>query len=207
VSVALLQLAESRLGEHRPARQWLRPLMKRAAVALILQLREGELGVLMIRRAEREGDPWSGQMAFPGGRMEPRDDNGLETARRETAEEIGLHLGPAEPCLGRLSELRATPRLLARRGLVISPFVFHLRRRVNFHPNHEVQEVVWVPLEFLLDPDNRGEMTWQRGNLKLRMPCYDYRGRRIWGLSLRMLDELMDLVAGRSTRRSPWRRR
>jgi hypothetical protein len=103
VSVALLQLAESRLGEHRPARQWLRPLMKRAAVALILQLREGELGVLMIRRAEREGDPWSGQMAFPGGRMEPRDDNGLGGAPRDGGGDRPAP-GPGEPCLGRLSD-------------------------------------------------------------------------------------------------------
>lgn len=205
VSVALLQIAETRLGEHRPSRQWLRPLMKRAAVALILQLREGELGVLMIRRADREGDPWSGQMAFPGGRMEPEDANGLAAAVRETEEEIGLHLGAGEPCLGRLSELNATRRAL-RGGLAITPFVFHLKRSVNFHPNYEVQEVVWVPLEFLLDTDNRSEMTWTRGSLSLRMPCYDYEGRRIWGLSLRMLDELMDLVAGRSPKRPPWRR-
>jgi 8-oxo-dGTP pyrophosphatase MutT (NUDIX family) len=205
VSIALLQLAEARLPIHRPARQWLRPIMRRAAVALVLELREGELGVLMIRRAEREGDPWSGQMAFPGGRMETQDVNGLATARRETAEEIGLHLGAEEPCLGRLSELNATRRLL-RGGLVITPYVFHLRRAVNLHLNYEVQEVVWVPLEFLLNPDNRSEMTWQRGSLRLKMPCYDFHGRRIWGLSLRMLDELMDVVDGTSPRRPPWRR-
>lgn len=205
VSVALLQIAETRLSEHKPARQWLRPLMKRSAVALILQLREGELGVLMIRRADREGDPWSGQMAFPGGRREPSDENGRATARRETEEEIGLHLGAMEPCLGRLSELNATLRVL-RRGLVITPYVFHLQRSVNFHPNYEVAEVVWVPLEFLLDTDNRTEMTWTRGKLSLRMPCYNFEGHRIWGLSLRMLDELMDLVEGESPQRPRWRR-
>lgn len=205
VSLALLQLAETRLSEHKPGRQWLRPLMKRAAVALILQLRKGELGILMIRRAAREGDPWSGQMAFPGGRKERQDRNGLATAKRETEEEIGLHLGATEPCIGRLSELNAT-RLALRAGLVITPYVFHLRRSVNFHSNHEVDEVVWVPLEFLLDTDNRSEMTWTRGSVSLRMPCYDFQGRRIWGLSLRMLDELMDLVAGESPQRPPWRR-
>ena len=179
--------------------------MKRASVALILQLRAGELGVLMIRRAEHEGDPWSGQMAFPGGRVEPDDVNGLATARRETEEEIGLHLGAEEPCLGRLSELNAVNRRF-RGGLVISPYVFHLQRSVNFHPNQEVAEVVWVPLEFLLDTDNRQQMVWDRGGVKLRLPCYFYEGRRIWGLSLRMLDELMDLVAGKSPQRPQWRR-
>lgn len=159
----------------------------------------------MIKRAEREGDRWSGQMAFPGGRMEAEDRNGLATAKRETEEEIGLHLGAGEPCIGRLSELNATYRVL-RGGLAISPYVFHLKRAVNFHPNYEVEEVVWVPLEFLLDTDNRKEMTWTRGAVSLNMPCYDFEGRRIWGLSLRMLDELMDLVAGESPQRPPWRR-
>ena len=199
-------MTESALATHRPARKWLKALGPRAAVALILQLREGQLGVLMIRRSEREGDPWSGQMAFPSGRMEPEDSNGLETARRETEEEIGLHLGVQEPCLGRLSELSARRRLISSR-LVVSPYVFHLQRSVNFHPDPgEVAEVVWVPLEFLLDGANREEMTWDRGSVKLRLPCYFYEGRRIWGMSLAMLDELMDLVAGESDERPVWRR-
>ena len=205
MSVSLLQMAESALARHRPARKWLKGLHRRASVALILQLREGELGVLMIRRAEREGDPWSGQMAFPGGRLEPGDANALAAARRETEEEIGLRLGAGEPCLGRLSELDAVHRRF-RGGLVISPYVFHLQRAVNFHPNYEVAEVVWVPLEFLLDTDNRREMVWQRGNDKVRLPCYVYAQRRIWGLSLSMLDELMNLVAGESPQRPRWRR-
>ena len=176
--------------------------MRRAAVALILQLREGELGVLMIRRADSEGDPWSGHMAFPGGRLEPDDEHGLAAAKRETEEEIGLHLGTQEPCIGRLSDLNAVNRRF-RGGLIISPYVFHLKRSVNFHPNYEVAEVVWVPLEFLLEKSNREEMLWERGHLKLRMPCYFFEGRRIWGLSLRMLDELLDIVEGRSRRGGP----
>ena len=205
MSVSLLQTAESALARHRPARKWFKGLRGRASVALILQLREGALGVLMIRRAEREGDPWSGQMAFPGGRLEPGDANALAAARRETQEEIGLCLGAGAPCLGRLSELNAVNRRL-RGSLVISPYVFHLQRAVTFHPNHEVAEVLWVPLAFLLNADNREEMLWQRGQDTLRLPCYIYARRRIWGLSLSMLDELMNLVAGESPRRPRWRR-
>lgn len=205
MSVALLQIAEAGLASHRPARKWFKGLMRRAAVALILQLREGELGVLMIRRADSEGDPWSGHMAFPGGRLEPTDEHGLAAAKRETEEEIGLHLGTQEPCIGRLSDLNAVNRRF-RGGLIISPYVFHLKRSVNFHPNYEVAEVVWVPLEFLLDAANREEMLWERGRLKLRMPCYFYEGRRIWGLSLRMLDELLDIVDGKTRRGGPRQR-
>ena len=178
--------------------------MKRCAVALVLQVREGELCVLMIRRAERPGDPWSGQMAFPGGRRERVDANGFATAVRETDEEVGLVLAPDE-CVGRLSEVNARSRVRGL-GMAVTPFVFRLRRAVTPTPNHEVAEVVWVPLEFLLDTDNRETMVWERQPVALTLPCYFYAGRRIWGLSLGMLDELMDLVTGADPGRAPWRR-
>ena len=63
------------------------------------------------------------------------------------------------------------------------------------------------PLEFLLDSDNREQMTWDYRGMKISMPCYKYGGRTIWGLSLMMLDELMDLVEGKNPARPRWRRR
>ena len=78
---------------------------------------------------------------------------------------------------------------------------------VEFTPNYEVAEVVWVPLEFLLDTDNREKMTWEFKGIKIPMPCYRYGGRCIWGLSLMMLDELMDLIEGGDNPLRPrWRR-
>ena len=204
MSVPLLQLIETRLAGHRPSRKLLRPLMKRSAVAMILQVREGELNILMIKRAERKGDPWSGHMAFPGGRMDREDRNGFAAAVRETEEEVGLQLGPGDRCLGRLSDLNARPHKGAF-GMAVSPFVFHLEREVRFVPNYEVAEVVWVPLEFLLDTDNREQMVWERTGVRMPLPCYFYEGRRIWGLSLAMLDELMDLVEGSNPNRPHWR--
>jgi len=205
VSVSLLQLIETRLGVHTPGKKLLRRLMKRSAVAMILQVREGQLHILMIRRAEREGDPWSGHMAFPGGRMDRTDANGYEVAVRETEEEIGILLAEKGECIGRLSELFARPRR-GMLGMAVSPFVFRLDREVAFTPNHEVAEVVWVPLEFLSDPGNRDEMIWNFGGARMPVPCYYYEGRCIWGLSLMMLDELLDLVMGTSSRPSFWRR-
>jgi hypothetical protein len=91
--------------------------------------------------------------------------------------------------------------------MAVTPFVFRLEREVTFTPNEEVAEVVWVPLEFLLDTDNRETMEWKYKGVKIPMPCYFYQGRCIWGLSLMMLDELMDLVEGKNPRRPRWRRR
>ncbi len=206
MSVSLLQLIENRLGDHKPGKARLRRLKTRSAVAMILQVRDGELQILMIKRAERMGDPWSGHMAFPGGRMDKSDANGYAVAVRETAEEVGLSLGPEDECIGRLSELNAKPQR-GSFGMAVSPFVFRLDREVIFTPNYEVAEVVWVPLEFLTDEDNREEMIWEYKGEKIPVPCYMYEGRCIWGLSLMMLDELLDLVAGRKPRPLRWRRR
>lgn len=183
----------------------LRRWMKRSAVALVLRVREGELHILMIKRAEREGDPWSGHMAFPGGRMDPGDANGFSVATRETWEEVGLRLDDSE-CIGRLSDLSARPRRGAF-GLAVTPFVFRLDYDPEFELNYEVAEVVWVPLEFLLDSANREQMIWRRKRLAMHLPCYMYGEYRIWGLSLMMLDELMDLVENTRERRRSWRRR
>jgi 8-oxo-dGTP pyrophosphatase MutT (NUDIX family) len=205
VSVPLLQLIETRLGDHTPDKKMLRRLMKRSAVAMILQVREGELHILMIKRAEREGDPWSGHMAFPGGRMDSADAHGYAVAVRETEEEVGLFLGEEDQCIGRLSDLHARPHR-GPFGLAVSPFVFRLDREVTFTPNYEVAEVIWVPLAFLLDEDNQQELVWTYRGVQVPMPCYWYKGRCIWGLSLMMLGELMDLIEGGNARQAKWRR-
>ncbi len=204
MSVALLQLIETRLEAHSPRRKRLRRFRKRSAVAMILQVRDGELHILMIKRAERAGDPWSGHMAFPGGRMDRTDANGFAVALRETEEEVGLSITEDDRCIGRLSEITASPH--RGLGLVVTPFVFRLEREVSFRLNHEVAEVIWVPLEFLMDEDNREQMVWEYRGAKFNMPCYRYQGRRIWGLSLMMLGELMDLIVGARPRRVIWRR-
>ncbi len=173
---------------------------------MILQQRADGVHILMIKRAERQGDPWSGHMAFPGGRMDKTDANGFAVAVRETQEEVGLILGAQDVCLGRLSDINARPHRGAL-GMAVSPFVFHLQRQVEFTPNYEVAEVLWVPLAFLLDAHNREQMIWEYRGVSLPMPCYHFNGRCIWGLSLMMLDELMDVVEGRHAGRPKWRRR
>lgn len=193
---------EQILARHTPRRKLVRPLLKRSAVALILRQDEGPVELLMIKRADRAGDPWSGHMAFPGGRMDPDDRHGFDVAVRETEEEIGLSLGPQDPCIGRLSEIMTHPQL-RRRPMVVTPYVFRLDRHVQFQPNHEVAEVVWVPLPFMLDEGNRERMEWLRGSVKIPLPCYMYQGRRIWGLSLMMLDELIQMINDRPIRTIP----
>ena len=124
-----LDLASQLLDAHRPRRKLMRRVWARSAVALFLhQCPQEGLSVLMIRRADREGDPWSGHMAFPGGRKDKADRNTLATALRETEEEVGLQAEGVARLLGRLSDVAAHGRL--RHGpMVVTPYVFGLPER------------------------------------------------------------------------------
>ena len=168
---------------------------RRAAVATILRSSPaGEAEVLLIRRAERAGDPWSGHMAFPGGHQESTDPDLLATAVRETLEEIGLDLREHE-YLGQLDELPATIRGM-RVGISIAPHVFALRGDPALRPNYEVAEIVWAEL----GPMARGELDsfkeWQyQGGELQRAPAFGVGGHVVWGLTHRMLLSLFELLA------------
>ena len=167
----------------------------RAAVALVLR-DAGPAGIelLFIRRAEHEKDPWSGHMGFPGGRAEPGD-AGLEgTAVRETLEETGLDLaGDGEP-LGALDEVKALARGRPV-DLVITPFVFRLRRRLDGAPSHEVVSLHWLPLGRLLAPETRSTLQYQYEETILDLPCLRIDGLVIWGLTYRMFENLRVVLA------------
>lgn len=187
-----LQDLQSVMSSHRPSTKWYRYFVNRSAVALIVRKTE-RLEVLMIKRADREGDPWSGHMAFPGGRMDKTDRHGLAVATRETWEEIGLADHHYSDCLGRLSDITSRPHK-GIKPMVISPYVFSIDCVPTLKLNHEVADVLWVPLDFLADTANRESMEWTMKKMTLTLPCYFYEQQRIWGLSLLMLDELIKLT-------------
>ena len=182
---------EQQLARYRPRRSLLRVMARRSAVALILQQRGEQTYLLMIQRAERVGDPWSGHMAFPGGHMERSDRHGRAAAARETAEEIGLDLSDV-PCIGRLSDVMARPKM--PRPMIVSPYVFRLDEEVDFVLNYEVADTVWIPVSYFLDSTNREQMKWMYRGVSIDLPCYFYQGKRVWGLSLSMLDELLKII-------------
>lgn len=164
----------------------------RAAVAAVLDA-GGHL--LFIRRSECEGDPWSGHMAFPGGRVDPVDSSLRAAAERETAEEVGLDLSGRGRLLGALDEVGSPVRTGPAR-LVISPFVYALDARVELCPNHEVASVHWLSLDRLAAGEGRGsfELSWQ--GERWEMPRVDIDGVRIWGLTLYMLDDMLARIGG-----------
>ena len=119
-----------------------------AAVAMVLRRGADGLEALFIERATREGDPWSGQMAFPGGRWEETDSDLVETAQRETLEELSVDLS-ASQCIGYLGDLRG----MSRRTMAISGYIFDWDGPApDLRPNVEVAAALWLPLRALRDP-------------------------------------------------------
>ncbi len=173
---------------------------RNAAVALVLRGPPGiadppvrRCEVLAIRRSESPRDPWSGQMALPGGSLEPADEGLLAAAVRETREETELPLDAGRDVLGRIETMRPLgPRLPA---ISIWPFVFRTAASaVARVASPEVASVYWFPVRELADPERRGSHTWREGGLVRRFPCIEVEGRVIWGLTYRILTRFLEVV-------------
>jgi 8-oxo-dGTP pyrophosphatase MutT (NUDIX family) len=183
-----LGLADVRriLADHRP--RILTPTAKHAAVAAVLHESSAGPELLFIERAEHPLDPWSGHMAFPGGRVDPGDASPRHAAERETLEEVGLDLAGAE-LLGRLDDVEGAPP--GFHSLVVSAFVYHLERRVPPTLNYEVRDALWVPMPALVDPDRRVPFYWPREQRETHYPgiLVGHPDRHIvWGLTYRFLE-------------------
>jgi 8-oxo-dGTP pyrophosphatase MutT (NUDIX family) len=181
-----------RLHARLPARD-VRPPddgRRRAAVAALIHDDAAGPRVLLMKRAERSGDPWSGHISLPGGGYHAPDPDLLATAIRETREELGIdlaateHLGP----LPVLSPLSSGPN-----GVEVTPFVFASRARLATHPGPEALSAFWLPLE--LAASGALDSTYTYPGTDRTFPSWVYEGHTIWGLTWRILGDL--LVAAR----------
>ena len=180
------------LDERTPFADERGPSIDEAAV--LLALRPGDpFELLLIERAEKEGDPWSGHMALPGGRREPHDPDLLATALRETREETGL-IVPRDEVLGRLDELGPSASR-HRFKLVITPFVATVEDDARVRPApDEVETALWVPLTRLASDEAVDEVLIQLEGEEFRLPAINYDDYIIWGLTHRILTGFMDIA-------------
>lgn len=161
-----------------------------AAVALILRYRSS-LEVLFIQRAVYPEDPWSGDLGFPGGKIEADDASPRRAAERETMEEIGTDLATAR-YLGRLGEVVG-----AHLPVRVSCFVYALEHPVALKLQNEVSCAFWVPVETLLDPERHVEIPVQWGEERLLRPAIRVLepGKTVlWGLTYRMVRQFLALL-------------
>lgn len=189
-----LDTFRAQLAAHEPQRLAVEPGTRvTAAVAVVLAGPPEDLSICFIRRAEHPQDPWSGQMALPGGRRDPEDPDQRAAAIRESREEVGLHLDAAE-WLGELHHIE-----LRRRGLdvdgILSPFVFHTGSDPPpLTPNYEVAAARWIPVRELWDLRNTTTYTWEGHGQRLQFPGIRTAPGTIWGLTYRVLLSLAEVV-------------
>lgn len=169
------------------------PSPMQAAVAMILAEGESELDVCFIRRAERQGDPWSGQVAFPGGRASGTDNSANAVAERETFEEIGLDL------VGQRLIAPLPVREIQRQHLdVLSPFIYFVdsptRETAFVREAHEVASVFWVPISHLFDSTTATELDYPLGGSTQTFSGIRFGEHVIWGLTLRILESFADIM-------------
>ncbi len=155
----------------------------RAAVAVLLRRLGEGFEVLLVKRASNPSDPWSGDMAFPGGRRRPLDGSLLETALRETLEETGIDLrgcrllGVLDPVASEIAP-----------EVVVQPFIFLCEDRPRVELSCELCSYMWIPLERL--KRSRG-MARVRGGIS---PAYLADGEVVWGITYRVLEGLLRLL-------------
>lgn len=155
-----------------------------AAVVVLLKSDSQDFQVLLVKRAERATDPWSGQTALPGGKRDPEDRNMEETVVRETLEETGINLF----CCCRFLGVMCPQRSVQRPEMRILPFVVLLEGEQDIVLNEELTEYFWVPLRRLVH--SRDVVRFSFGEY----PAYRVDGKVIWGLTYRILDKLINML-------------
>jgi 8-oxo-dGTP pyrophosphatase MutT (NUDIX family) len=159
----------------------------KAAVLIPLVLKEDGLSVLLTQRTNHLRDH-AGQISFPGGRMDPGDQNPNDTALRESQEEIGLDPKRVE-IIGHL------PQYLTVSGYSVTPVVGLVQAQAEYVLDEfEVADVFEVPLSFLLDPANHQVRLWQSEQGGRRFYSMPYENRFIWGATAGMLRNLYHLL-------------
>ncbi|CAN5362261.1 CoA pyrophosphatase [soil metagenome] len=161
-----------------------------AAVALIFRAVDDAAELLFIKRVERAGDSWSGQIALPGGRHDPDDESLLSTAIRETWEEIGLQLGGFGETLGVLDDV--APRTPVLPPIAVRPYVFAVPQQAATVAGAEVAEVFWVPLDLLRDESRWADTEVEAGGIVLTVPAIRYGEHTIWGMTHRIILQVLE---------------
>lgn len=177
------------LRDYQPKKRAQQSLM-RSAVAMIL--RDGESGteVLLMQRAFHPKDPWSGQMAFPGGKIDPVDKSSKAAAIREAFEEVGANL-TEDDYIGQLDDLYGL-KMNKVFTVHIACFIFKPGRELNLVANEEVADMVWMPLTHLQDRANAHDLV-HPADPSTQTPAVminEQKSQILWGLSLRMLSNL-----------------
>ena len=161
-----------------------------AAVALVLRYGDKGPEVLLMQRTECEGDPWTGHVSLPGGKAELDDKSLLLTAERESYEELGVDLAQIASPIGCLEKIRPYSKT-SQKPLLVSPFVFLTHSPVSVTLGPEAASFFWLPLKPTADGDFDAEHLYQSGSQQVALPCWNYAGYTVWGMTYRVIQNLL----------------
>lgn len=163
---------------------------RRAAVAALVHDDPAGPRVLLMKRIERNGDPWSGHISLPGGGYQASDETLLRTSIRETMEELGVDLEQTQLVgpLPIIAPLSAGPS-----GIEVTPFVFATEIEPPTQVGPEALSAFWLPLELARGGTIDAEYLYPGTDRKF--PSWRYEGHTIWGMTWRILGDL--IAAGR----------
>ncbi len=172
---------------------------QQAAVAALLRRGDDGAEVLLMQRAQRDGDPWSGHVSLPGGRREARDPDLVTTAVREAHEELAIELAAHAALVGVLPTVPATAKgkILP---MSITPFVFVERQAAAPRASAEAVGHFWLPLAAAARGAFDDVLPYHTPTSVLQLPCWRYQGHAVWGLTYRVVRSLLEelqLVDGR----------
>ncbi len=149
--------------------------------------------ILFIKRAERAGDPWSGHLAFPGGRAEKEDATLLDLAMREAAEEVGIDARRGGRLLGRLPTVRPVSARIP--SITVTPFVaLAPQGAVPRVQPEEVEEAFWMSLAALRRSGRSASVRWEAADGMRELPAYPSPQGPIWGITERILSQFLALA-------------
>lgn len=183
-----------RIASHNPV-ELQASGVRRAAVSLILRLADqtGEPEMFFIQRAAYETDPWSGHVAFPGGREEPDDESPVHTAIRETREETGIDIGRDGEIIGQLDDLR--PQTVRLPAILVRPFVALLGEHPTPVLSDEVSAGFWVPLATLQDDTVWRDTIVTAHGIEFTRRAFRHGEFVVWGMTERILSRFLSLSA------------
>jgi 8-oxo-dGTP pyrophosphatase MutT (NUDIX family) len=166
--------------------------ISQAAVSLILRDAQGSAQALIIKRAERPGDHWSGHLALPGGRAEIEDGDLIVTAARETYEEVGIDLLNGGEFIGQLEIM--SPVSVRLPQIEIAPFVAVAPPEFTMKLNREVASAFWISIADLKRDGPVSSFSIPRDGVINKWPAYPSEGGPIWGITERILTNFLSLL-------------
>jgi len=160
-----------------------------AAVALVIRNNGGDPELLIIERAINVNDPWSGHLALPGGRIEPADVDLIDTAIRETREEVNLNLDRTSSIIGHLTPLApVSPRVPP---VTVAPFIALAPKTTDLILSMEVARAFWTSLRALKNDGRSSSFSMMVGSAQYSWPAYNSDHGPIWGITERIITDFL----------------